>query len=307
MPKKYTVQDGRFFPGRDSTSSKTLPPGVYECEVTAEGQPYLQPFKMKNDEIIDIPGSTTESLRLEVDKFWSDEVSEKFKQYGLLQKRGYLLYGKPGTGKTLALTSIATHVIEKYGAVVLFNPHPGTVKEFGSLIREIEPDKKLVIMWEEFDEILGRSEGSILSLLDGEIQLENVLYLATTNYISKIPGRIKNRPSRFSNVVEFIEPNEEMRRIYLDSKLHDSDREHLEPLVQASEGLVLDQLKDLVVSVCCFNIPIHEAVSKIQTMQADNSFGVSDYNEHSIRQVLGDLAKEMSHNRTKLKPLVPKD
>jgi SpoVK/Ycf46/Vps4 family AAA+-type ATPase len=139
-------------------------------------------------------------------------------------------------------------------------------------------------------------------LLDGETQVGNVVYLATTNYLSKIPSRIKNRPSRFARVIEVGQPNEEARRMYLTAKLQEDDLKYLEPMVQATDGFVIDQLKDLVISVCCFGQPISEAVMKIQEMNAD-SMGIDDYNEEQAQEVFS--SKKNSNRFTNKGPLSP--
>lgn len=137
--------------------------------------------------------------------------------------------------------------------------------------------------------------------MDGEIQVGNIVYLATTNYISRIPARIKNRPSRFARIIEVDEPTAEARRIFLMAKLTKEDKEkHLEAMVQASEGFVMDQLKDLIISVCCFNYPIDTAVRKINEMQED-SMGIDDYNEEQAESVF--KSKTSSYKNRPLQPI----
>jgi SpoVK/Ycf46/Vps4 family AAA+-type ATPase len=292
MKKQYSVQDGIFYPGKETLISKTLPAGAYTCNVTGTGIPFLSPFEIKGDHIIDISGSITQEVISEVRNYWSNDVSEKFKQYGLVQKRGILLHGIPGSGKSITLNAVAKMAMDELGAVVLFNVNPYHLNTFVEIIREIEPDKKVIVMWEEFEDLLDRSEGMMLSILDGQIQIENILYLATTNYITRVPSRIKNRPSRFARVIEFTAPKADIRREYLKHKLHESDLMHLEPMVKLTEGLVLDQLKDIIVSVCCFGQPLNEAVAKVKEMNDTNSMGMSDYQESHNRNGLEKFVRE---------------
>ena len=203
------------------------------------------------------------------------------------------------TGKTIAIAKTARHVVDNLGGIVLFNPAPSYVKEFVRIIREVEPDKKVVIMWEEFDEVLTGDESLLLSLLDGEIQFGNIVYLATTNYISKIPARIKNRPSRFAKIIEINKPTKEQREAFLTAKLHESDKDKLPALIQASEGFVIDQVKDLIISTCCFNYSIDVAVRKIKEMEQDST-GVDDYNETQRNDYFKTMAKDK-----KVTPLQP--
>lgn len=293
--KEYLISGDNYFPNTQAERSTILPPGAYQCKVTMEGAPFFEPISIVTDEIIKIPNSVTEDVVAEVKQFWSNGVSEKFEKYGLVHKRGILLAGAPGTGKTITLANCAEVVVKELEGIVLFNPDPALLPDFLRLIKDIEPNKRVLVMFEEFDSILSYSESSLLCLLDGETQIGNVVYLATTNYLSKIPSRIKNRPSRFARVIEVVPPDETTRRAYLSAKLQDDDRKHLEPMVQSTEGFVIDQLKDLVISVCCFNRPIDEAIRKIQEM-SDNSMGNDDYMEQQAKEVFATNKKSNRFN-----------
>ncbi len=300
-PKEYLINGDNYYPNTVSSRISSLPSGAYSCHTTMEGIPYFSPINIMTDKIIDIPNSVTEEVVNEIKNFWSEGVSAKFKEYGLVHKRGVLLAGKPGTGKTVTLAKTAEIIIEEMDGIVLFNPSAGDLPGFLKLIKDIEPNRKVLVIWEEFDSVLRGYESELLSLLDGEIQVGNIVYLATTNYLTRIPSRIKNRPSRFARVIEVNEPTAEARRIFLNAKLTPQDKQlHLEAMVHASEGFVMDQLKDMIISVCCFNYPIDVAVRKIQEMQED-SLGIDDYNEEQAENVF--KSKTKSYKNKPLQPL----
>lgn len=300
--KEYLITGDNYFPNTEMSRSKELPPGAYECGVTMEGAPFFRPITIVTDEIVSIPNSFTEEILTEIKQFWSAGVSEKFKKYGLVQKRGVLLEGKAGCGKTICLAEAAKIAIKEFGAVVLFNPDPDSLPEFLRMIKDIEENKKIMIMWEEFDSILSGSESTLLSLLDGEIQVGNIIYLATTNYISKIPARIKNRPSRFAKIVSVKVPDATARETYLNAKLAEEDKHMIPSMVQSSEGFVIDQLKDMIISVCCFGYSISDAVLKIREMEED-SMGYDDYNEDQAKSVFKKTPRHNNRGRLPLNPL----
>lgn len=299
-PKEYLVNGDHFFPNTVADKTTSLPAGAYQIGMTMDGAPYFSPISIITDKIIDIPNSITSAVVAEIENFWSEGVSQKFKEYGLVQKRGVILEGPPGSGKTITLAKTAELVINKFKGVVLFNPDPGSLPIYLKLLKDIEPDKKVLVMWEEFDSTLRGNESDLLSLLDGEIQVDNIVYLATTNYISKIPARIKNRPSRFARIITVGAPDAATRRAFLEAKLTPQDKElYLAAMIEASDGFVIDQLKDLIISVCCFGYPISDAVLKIQEMQQD-SMGIDDYNEEQANSVFG---KAKHTYRSPLKPI----
>lgn len=301
VTKEYLVNGGNYFPNLVAERSDGLPAGCYECAVTREGAPYFRPIKILTDTIINLQDTAAVEISNEIKNFWSDGVSEKFKQYGLVHKRGVLLHGPPGTGKTISLAKCAKMVVEELDGIVLFNPEPSTLTEFLRLIKEIEPNKKILIMWEEFDSQLRGSESSLLSLLDGETQVSNIVYLATTNYIARIPARIKNRPSRFARVIEVGVPTEQVRREFLEAKLHDSDKDKIDALIQYSDGFVIDQLKDLIISHCIFEQGIAESASKIREM-INEATGIDDYQEEQVKSVF-DTLKSKDRPKSPLQPI----
>ncbi len=297
--KEYLVNGDNYFPNVQSDRTSNLPAGAYECGVMMDGTAFLKPINIVTDKIVDIPDYAINEIVEDVRMFWSDSVTAKFKEYGLVKSRGIIAEGIAGSGKTIALAKTAKMVIEEFNGVVLFNPDVSALKEFLRLIKEIEPTKKIMVMWEEFDSIITHDESTLLSLLDGEIKVDNIIYLATTNYISRIPARIKNRPSRFAKIVNFSTPTKDAREAFLKAKLHTSDMHLLPALLDASDTFVIDQVKDLIISVCCFGYPVGDSVLKIKSMQ-DESIGVDDYNEQTTKSYFKTNKKD---SKGPLRPL----
>lgn len=299
--KEYLINGNNYFPNLQTERSDSLPSGAYECCVMMDGTMYLKPIEIMTDEIVEIPDHGVNEIVDDVRYFWSDKVTAKFKEYGLVKSRGIIAEGLPGTGKTIALAKTAKMVINEFDGIVLFNPEVSLLKDFLRTIKEIEPNKKLMVMWEEFDTLLGYGESILLSLLDGELKVDNIIYLATTNYISRIPARIKNRPSRFAKIVNFALPSRETREAFLRAKLHKSDSHLLPKLLEASDGFVIDQVKDLIISVCCFGYDISDSVRKIKSMQ-EESVGADDYNEEQTKSLF-KMNKPLRGSLNPLKPL----
>jgi len=279
----YREEMGLLIPTRPVTGAKALTPGVYTIGMSMDIGLYFNQLTPKTDELIDIPNSISDELVKDIENFMRPEVQESFKKYGMVHKRGILMHGPGGTGKTSTIAKITEKIIA-LGGIVLFGPNPGIVSQAVKAIKEIQPGVPVVLVYEELETWLSRASHEMLSLLDGELQNDGVVVLATTNYISRIPARVKSRPSRFAITKEVGVPSPEFREEFFKRKLHASDLGLLPSFVEASDGFVVDQMKDMIVSVCCLGQDLSDVVRKIKEMKAD-SIGVDDYQEEYTSEV----------------------
>lgn len=127
--------------------------------------------------------------------------------------------------------------------------------------------------------MVGRyGEEGYLSLLDGENQVENVIYVATTNYPERLDRRFVDRPSRFDTLRHIGMPTAEARRMYLRHKEADINDVELAAMVKASEGYSIAHLRELLVLVKCFGRDIKSATERLDGMRekqptSDRDFG----------------------------------
>lgn len=244
-------QDGCYIPTFTSTGS--VPAGVYEICRNNNGY-FLQRQKVVlSDNILQLPIPEMKEILLDIDSFW--EMESKFKKYKMVHKRGILLHGPPGCGKSYLMQNLINNIISKNGIVFSLNGESAVsyFTDFCQIFRQIEPKRPLVVIIEDIDNIVTAGQGllsALLNVLDGVNQIENVVYLATTNYPERLQDRISNRPSRFDRVYEIPHPNAEVREFFIRHKLHESDIKTIDmkQWVKETDGLSLSHIKELVVS-----------------------------------------------------------
>ena len=140
-----------------------------------------------------------------------------------------ILYGNPGNGKTTFIKYLAC----KYNLpikIITFSPEWSNY-ELLLLFSQIPND--CVVLFEDFDNyfhgrkcIIGDDNKNIkftfdvvLNALDGIYNTyENVIFIMTVNYITKVDFSLKERPSRFKYCIEFSNPSLELVQSLLGQK-----------------------------------------------------------------------------------------
>lgn len=279
-----------------------LPSGAYKLDFNQQtGELYFKKFQVNYDALIDLPSPEFEEVMKEVNVFLNPTTRKAFKEYGYLYKRSFLLWGPPGTGKTCIVNRVGEKVQNADG-IIIFNPHPKLLQMAFKILDDVQPNITTMVIFEEFEQVLNAFEEDMLSLLDGEIQKDNVMYLATTNHYDQIPARLK-RPGRFATILEVKYPNAEARTVYLNQKLKASDAKDIPTWVRATEGLSIDDLKETVLSVKCLGKSLTEIVERIrgtkqQAQDAENGQGAweeqMDYDDGSLEYALKEMTKRAS-------------
>ena len=183
----------------------TLKSGAYSY-FKNQGRLFLQKQELKTDELLEFQDSLSSDLIHEIETFWDSK--EVFHKFGFLHKRGYILYGQAGCGKTGILQLVIQKVIAREGLVILVDD-PGNLAQITTIIRAIEPTRHLVVIVEDIDAVIRNcGEGGLLSFLDGENQVDDILTIATTNYPERLDKRIISRPRRFDKRIRVLPPED---------------------------------------------------------------------------------------------------
>jgi len=188
--------------------------------------------KMGWDEIF-LKDNMANRIRQEISTFFKSE--EMYKKRKLIWKRGMLLSGPPGNGKTSICRAISSDNI----APVIYcslgsNPHLHDI--LSGMQTTISHNAPCIAIYEDAD--LFGSDSSIraatLNMLDGLFTVDGVLTVATTNDPKKLDNAFTSRPSRFDSYYVIENPGPEEIEGLLQAKLQDDyiripkkDREEL--------------------------------------------------------------------------------
>ena len=281
---QYTVEEGAKHRPTPRTE-QILPAGLYTSQRDQYGI-FFDRQEISNEELIRFPDTVADKIISEFHNFWKKK--QEYQERGENHKRGFLLWGPPGGGKT-CLVSLITQQFVNDGNLVL-NFTSGILEGIETL-RTIEPDRKIMIVIEDIDGLIKYTEieQELLQFLDGSIPHVNTIMIATTNYPEQLPDRIINRPSRFDRV-EFIGfPTRDERLLYLKRKARIIKDSEYDKWLDDTEDFTFAHLKELIVSTEVFGLEYDETLKRINRMRkklADSSRYQSEL--HGDSKKMGD-------------------
>lgn len=291
LPRTYTqwekAGESCYFPTGET--SNELPPAAYAIRESQRG-PFFQKIPIITTSLVRFPETNSEKVIAEISKFW--EKRGVFHDHGIVFKRGILLYGPPGSGKSCTIQFVMRDVVDRGGVVVVFD-HPGLFAIAMRAMREIHPGKPVVVLMEDLDSIISNyCESEVLNILDGVNQFDNCVFLATTNYPEKLGGRIVNRPSRFDKRFKIGFPNEESRRLYLNFLLKDNPEKYgvdIDQWVRDTNMFSVAHLKELFTAVVVLGDSYRDAINTLSKMREKSPTSDNDI----PRQTVGFCPQEI--------------
>ncbi len=247
-----------------------LPAGYYELGTDSRGVLFFRPVPARDDTLLRFPDSAAGEVIKGITDFWSRE--EAFRRYGLPFKRGILLHGPAGMGKTSTLQIIAREVISQGGIALNYNVN---LFSYGyRALRQVQPDAPLVVFIEDIETYEaspfpknGNSDNTaaFLNMLDGTENISRVVFLATTNHPERLSARIINRPSRFDMIIEVPPPDKDMRRLYLSSLAEHAEID-VECHVRDTEGMSFAHIKELFIATIILGNGYEESIARLKAM-----------------------------------------
>lgn len=266
-----TSDNIHFFP--TATTIGKLLPGTYDIKSSQNHGVYFEKIPVITKGILRFPETNSDKIASEIQNFWDRE--NIFKEYNLTHKRGVMLYGPPGSGKSSTIALVMKDVIERGGLVINF-VNPSLFLAGIRKLREIQKDTPIVVLMEDIDSIIqATSESEVLNVLDGVNQIEKVVFLATTNYPERLGDRIINRPSRFDKRFKIGHPNDESRRLYLDFIIGGKEKVKslnidIEKWVHDTQNFSIAHLKELFVAVVILGDKYEDAIETLTNMREEN-------------------------------------
>ena len=258
------------------TLLKKINPGIYTVEFDKNLGLFCRPLDVKSDELFLFSDSITQKLLEEINLFWGK--AELYKENNLIHKRGILLEGFPGTGKSSLISILSTHIIKQGGVVFKVDGYRN-LEDYITFVRnsfrKIQPDTPIITILEDLDQYEDVEE-ELLDFLDGKTHINHHVVIATTNNTETIPDTFL-RPSRIDLKIEIPLPCEQTRREYF--KYKEVPEKDLEDLVMKSDQFSLADLKELYICVYLLDYTVEDAIMKISSPREKRNYLSSPKNK----------------------------
>jgi transitional endoplasmic reticulum ATPase len=195
---------------------------------------------------------------------WPIKTPDGFKRLGIRPPRGILLYGSPGTGKTMLAKAVAkeseANFIHVKGPSLLsmwVGKSEEGVRKIFERARQVAP---CVVFFDEIDAMAGRRGvetgtkvtervlNQLLSEVDGLEDLKDVVVIGATNRPDMLDPALL-RPGRFDRIILVDVPNEEGRKKIFEVHTRDTPLAkeiNINDLVKLSGGFVGADIESLV-------------------------------------------------------------
>ena len=163
-------------------------------------------IKKRSIETIYLEKKIKDDIMTDIKQFIKPQSKKEYERFGIPYKRNYLFSGRPGTGKTSFIFSIASEL--GYSLYTIPFTTELTDSTFVSALRDIQSNSILVL--EDIDSLFEERNGKdsnmsfsgLINALDGLTYRNGLLIFMTTNYIDKIDDAIL-RPGRVDKHLKF--------------------------------------------------------------------------------------------------------
>lgn len=168
-------------------------------------------------------------IRNDINRFFDSQAT--YKKLGVPWKRGIILHGPPGNGKTISLKAAMNELYKRdfevptlyVKSLASFGGPEYSLNQIFSKARATAP---CLLVFEDLDTLISPDVRSFfLNEVDGLSENDGLLMVGSTNHLERLDPGISKRPSRFDRKYLFPNPNFDERVLYAEfwrKKLHKS-------------------------------------------------------------------------------------
>ncbi len=224
-----------------------------------------------------LPATLMEEIRADMEQFLASRTL--FERYSIPWKRGMLLVGPPGNGKTHCIKALINWLNIPSLYVKSFKEQYTTDHAtIQSVFKKARKTTPCLLIMEDLDSLIdAKNRSFFLNELDGFAANTGIILIATTNHPERLDPAIVDRPSRFDRKYHFHLPEMQERVAYVRSWQVRLDPDMqltevgLQSVAEATEGFSFAYLKELLLSAIMHwvNFPTPGTMDTVMRKQCD--------------------------------------
>lgn len=256
-------------PSTKLTILQKLEPAVYTVGYSRDDGFYCEKLNIDSDELFVFSDSVTTTILNEIDLFWKKK--NLYLEKKLIHKRGILLEGYPGTGKSSIISQVSNAIIKNGGIVfkiTSFRNLDDYIQFLRVGFRKIQPETPIVTILEDINQY-GEVELELLDFLDGQTSINHHILIATSNDTIEIPDTFL-RPSRLDLRIIIDLPSKKTREEFF--RFKNIDESLIEELVNKTDGCSLADLKELYICIFLLEYSISDAIKKVTSIRNKKNY-----------------------------------
>jgi chromosomal replication initiation ATPase DnaA len=268
----------------DKAQAYPVKPGLFTI-ATQNNEFVLIPTEFSSQSILTSYRSTKQ-VKERIEQFFNKlHIYEELKMSPA--RRGALLYGAPGVGKSILIQLVTEEYIKDGKTLVVIWPtdkfNAGHVKSFINSFEYQGIDKLILVVEDiggvETNEAARFSESSLLSLLDNVEKTFKIstFIIATTNYPEQFLENLTNRPGRFDDLIEVSKPSPEERTKLLKFYMNNDNapQEVVDEIMDKKYNeFTAAHIKEIVIRSKLYDLTIVDSIKQIaqDVQKFKNSF-----------------------------------
>jgi transitional endoplasmic reticulum ATPase len=257
---------------------------------------------------------------------WPLRIPEAFRRLGVNPPKGILLYGAPGTGKTMLAKAVATesgaNFIQVKGPELLSKWVGESEKAVRKIFEKARQASPAIVFFDEIDSLAPRRGMStdsnvservvnqLLTEMDGLVELHNIVILAASNRPDIIDTALL-RPGRFDRIIHVMAPDEKARLEIFRGHTKNmplAKDVNLKELAEKTEGYVGADIEAVCREAAILALREDEKAKDIDSKffdEALNKIGpsITKEIEDAYRDLLGKFRKAHGKELQKNKPI----
>ena len=229
------------------------------------------------------------------------KTADRLRAAGRHLKRGLLLHGPPGTGKTHTVRYIAS-CLPDATLFVLTGFAMGRIETIASLLAEMAPaivvldDVDLIAEDRSTADNAGATLFDLLNAMDGIREDVDVLFVCTSNRADSLEQAISSRPGRIDQAIEIPLPDADCRRRLLELYGQGLDLriEDLDAVLRRTEGVTASFVREMLRRAALFVLDEDEEAGT-DGQPPDRELVVHDRHLHAALDQLLDPNHPLYH------------